>query len=144
LKSLFFRRVLAVLDKTDAKAALFLGIVGHYSLFPLLFTVELTLIKAYLFLAYTSLAVYGLRSLHQDVAFNFLVKLYVFGLGCVFVYENVVHHALRLDERFPFLPLMLTSVYCGFGVFMFWLVYYVRFLFMGSHADTKGSKLKKN
>jgi alpha-1,3-glucosyltransferase len=137
--------VLAVLDKTDAKAAFFLGIVGHYSLFPLLFTVELTLVKTYLFLAYTSLALYGLRSLHQDLSLNLLVKLYVFGLGCVFVYENVVHKVLNLDERFPFLPLMLTSVYCGFGVFMFWLVYYVRFLFMGSHAvEVKGGKLKKN
>jgi alpha-1,3-glucosyltransferase len=133
------------LDQTDAKATIFLGIVGHFSLFPLLFTVELTLIKAFLFLAYTSLGIYGLKALHQEVQLNIFAKLYIFGLVVLFFYENVVHHLLRLDERFPFLPLMLTSTYCGIGVFVFWLVYYVRFLLIGNQtSETKPSKLKKN
>jgi alpha-1,3-glucosyltransferase len=59
---------------------------------------------------------------------NGLESVYLLGLFPLFVFENVIHPLLGLNTRLPFLPLMLTSVYCAVGVLYFWLKYYWHFL----------------
>jgi len=46
---------------------------------------------------------------------------YLVGLLPLELYAGTVHHLLGLDRRLPFLPLMLTSVYCAVGVAYVWL-----------------------
>lgn len=57
-----------------------------------------------------------------------LETLYIYGLICLCVYETGIHSSLGFDKTLPFLPLMLTSVYCSLGVFYFWICYYYYFL----------------
>lgn len=54
--------------------------------------------------------------------------LYATGFIGLFLFENFLQFAFKLDQRFPFLPLLLTSVYCSVGITYFWIKYYIRFL----------------
>ena len=47
--------------------------------------------------------------------------VFVMGLLPVEVYCHALHRLLGLDRSLPFLPLMLTSVYCAIGVSYVWL-----------------------
>lgn len=55
-------------------------------------------------------------------------SLYLYGLIVLCVYDNAIHALWGLDKTLPFLPLMLTSVYCSVGVIYVWLCYYYYFL----------------
>lgn len=59
---------------------------------------------------------------------NYLESWYIYGLIVLCIYENVLHSAWGLNKSLPFLPLMLTSVYCSVGVFYSWVCYYHYFL----------------
>lgn len=104
-----------------AKETLFLSIVGIYSLFPLLHPTSLLLIKSTLFLSYVLLQFVTYRSLF-NIRFNVFERIYCIGFGPLFVYTELVHrHIPMAVTRLPFLPLLLTSVYCAIGVTYFWL-----------------------
>jgi len=47
--------------------------------------------------------------------------VYIAGLLPVEIYCQGLHHLLGFNRRLPFLPLMLTSVYCAVGVNYVWL-----------------------
>ena len=47
---------------------------------------------------------------------HFLENVYLLGLVPLFIYEQVVHRFLNLQTTLPFLPLMMTSVYCALGI----------------------------
>lgn len=55
---------------------------------------------------------------------TFAETVYLIGLIPVFLYQQLGHNLLGLEEKMPFLPLMLISVYCGLGVLYAWLKYY--------------------
>lgn len=119
----------------DAKVFLLLSTVGHYSLFPLLFPTSLITIKVLLLLTHTIYAFQSLYSLCPMIMvkstlplLNYGESLYVLGLLPLFFYDNVIHMALGLNKSLPFLPLMMTSVYCSVGVVYCWIRYYVHFL----------------
>ncbi|CAH1971281.1 unnamed protein product [Acanthoscelides obtectus] len=127
--------ILSIMETVDGKTFLFLSTVGHYSLFPLLFPPYLLLIKVLLLLLYTVYAFHSLYKMYPLAICRFSLPLlnpaesiYLLGLAAVFLYENVVHPALGLQNKFPFLPLMLTSAYCSLGVIYAWATYYVYFL----------------
>uniref|UniRef100_A0A182XH06 Alpha-1,3-glucosyltransferase n=1 Tax=Anopheles quadriannulatus TaxID=34691 RepID=A0A182XH06_ANOQN len=120
--------LLAIANQHDARWAVFLGIVAHYSLFPLLFKPELTLVKICLHALYTAVSVLLLKLIHRATFFRTVEFLYLAGFPVLCVYENIVHDAIGLRERLPFLPLLLTSVYCAVGVLYFWVSYQVSFL----------------
>ncbi|XP_053680560.1 probable dolichyl pyrophosphate Glc1Man9GlcNAc2 alpha-1,3-glucosyltransferase [Anopheles nili] len=120
--------LLAIGDKNDARWTVFLGVVAHYSLFPLLFKPELTLVKLSLHTVYTAVSVLLLKLLHQKAFFRTVEFLYLAGFPVLCAYEHLVHDAIGLGKRLPFLPLLLTSVYCAVGVVYFWLCYQVSFL----------------
>uniref|UniRef100_A0A182XXK7 dolichyl-P-Glc:Glc1Man9GlcNAc2-PP-dolichol alpha-1,3-glucosyltransferase n=1 Tax=Anopheles stephensi TaxID=30069 RepID=A0A182XXK7_ANOST len=120
--------LLAIGNQNDARWTIFLGVVAHYSLFPLLFKPELTVVKISLHAVYTGLSVVLLKLLHRGQFFRTVEFLYLAGFPVLCAYENVVHDAIGLGERLPFLPLLLTSVYCAVGVLYFWVSYQLAFL----------------
>lgn len=126
---------MAVIWKKEAQMFVFLATVGHYSLFPLLFTAFELPIKVLLVLLHSSYAFLNLASLFDIKKcslylplLNKLESVYILGLIPLFLFENVVYPLLGLNNKLPFLPLMLTSVYCAVGVTYFWLKYYWHFL----------------
>lgn len=135
LMSIIPLSILAVTEAGDAKVFLLLSTVGHYSLFPLLFPPSLLAMKVLLLLTYTIYAFQSLSSLCPLLIgkctlplLNYGESLYVLGLIPLFIYDNVIHNGLGLNKSLPFLPLMLTSVYCSVGVIYCWLRYYVYFI----------------
>jgi len=50
---------------------------------------------------------------------------YLYGLVFLEFYCGVIHPFTVLAVKLPFLPLMLTSVYCAVGMIWAWIVFYV-------------------
>lgn len=127
--------VLAVIESGDARIFLLLSTVGHYSLFPLLYPSNLLLIKVLLLTLHSAYAFHSLSKIYPlavcKYSFPMLSvpeSLLVLGLVPLFFYENVIHKLCGFDNRWPFLPLMMTSVYCSIGVIYCWIKYYCYFL----------------
>lgn len=124
----FYCRILSITSGVAAKETLFLSIVGIYSLFPLLHPVNLLFVKLTLYLSYVLLQLVTFRSLF-NIRFNVLERVYCLGFIPLFVYTELVHrHLPWAVDRLPFLPLLLTSVYCALGVFYFWLAVTCKFV----------------
>ncbi|KAL1110090.1 hypothetical protein AAG570_008168, partial [Ranatra chinensis] len=123
----------AVQSRKEAEIFIFLSTVGHYSMLPLIFTpneipIKILVYVIYSFYTYNSLSdLFGVRK--NSCSLSLLSKvetLYILILAFLFMYENVIHKVLQLDVKYPFLPLMLTSVYCSIGLMygtikMYWL-----------------------
>lgn len=120
--------MLATRNINDCKSTIFLGAIGYYSLFPLLFRPELLLVKVSYYLAYMLLSWICLKHIHRTLHLNIVEILYIFGLSSLLVYEHCVQYLIGFDKKLPFLPLLMTSVYCALGVLYFYCQYYVRFL----------------
>ncbi|XP_059060050.1 probable dolichyl pyrophosphate Glc1Man9GlcNAc2 alpha-1,3-glucosyltransferase [Achroia grisella] len=134
---------MSVLGAVDGKLFLIISTVGHYSLFPLLYPKNLLAIKIFMLLTHTAIAFGNIPLLYEIPqkpksrkrrAFmrlpllNHLESLYIYGLLILCFYENILHTTWGLDKTLPFLPLMLTSVYCSIGVLYFFISYYYYFL----------------
>lgn len=132
---------MSVLGGEDAKVFLILSTVGHYSLFPLLYPKELVGMKIFMLLTHMSIAFSYIPPMYESMKsrlvkrrllqlpmLNYLESLYLYGLIFLCFYENVFHVAWGLHKTLPFLPLLLTSVYCALGVFYSWVRYYHYFL----------------
>ncbi|XP_042566802.1 probable dolichyl pyrophosphate Glc1Man9GlcNAc2 alpha-1,3-glucosyltransferase [Cyprinus carpio] len=122
--------LLAVESREDARIFLILSITGHYSLFPLLFTTQELPIKILLLLLFTIFSLTSLKTLFRKggALLNPLEATYLLGLIpleliCEFVYPLTVW-----QKTFPFLPLMLTSVYCALGVTYAFIRLYISLL----------------
>uniref|UniRef100_A0A8C1XG24 Alpha-1,3-glucosyltransferase n=1 Tax=Cyprinus carpio TaxID=7962 RepID=A0A8C1XG24_CYPCA len=122
--------LLAVESREDARIFLILSITGHYSLFPLLFTTQELPIKIFLMLLFTIFSLTSLKTLFRSggALLNPLEATYLLGLIpleliCEFVYPLTVW-----QKTFPFLPLMLTSVYCALGVTYAFIRLYISLL----------------
>lgn len=111
--------------------------VSCYSLFPLLFEAQEYPIKFLLLLLHASLMWIGFSSHFATTArktaeseqkrydktrfvIGWFGKLYLVGLLAVEIYGQLVHPIL-FTERLPFLPLMLISIYCAFGMMYSWI-----------------------
>lgn len=130
-------------SESEAKYTFFLSIVSHFSLFPLLFKPNLALIKISLLLTYILMHFNGIRhlwpSMHRKHILPMHELLYSFGFIALLFYEFILQYVLNFDEKLPFLPLLLTSVYCSIGIMYFWLKYYAEFLF-NENSNTKVRK----
>uniref|UniRef100_A0A8C1MHJ2 Alpha-1,3-glucosyltransferase n=1 Tax=Cyprinus carpio TaxID=7962 RepID=A0A8C1MHJ2_CYPCA len=122
--------LLAVESREDARIFLILSITGHYSLFPLLFTTQELPIKILLLLLFTIFSLTSLKTLFRSggALLNPLEATYLLGLIpleliCEFVYPLTVW-----QKTFPFLPLMLTSIYCALGVTYAFIRLYISLL----------------
>lgn len=125
-----------MLEVGDAKVFALLCTVGHYSLFPLLFSGSLLTIKVLLLILHSMYVFQSLSSMYplQICKYNLPLlntfeSLYIVLLIPLFVYENIIHSALGLSEILPFLPLMMTSVFCSLGIIYCWIKYYLYFVF---------------
>ncbi|XP_077296866.1 ALG6/ALG8 family glucosyltransferase xit [Arctopsyche grandis] len=147
--------LLAALDPYDCRVFLILSTVGHYSLFPLLYSSNLFPVKVTMLSLHTAIAFYQLPSLYackkpaagkskRLPMLNFLETLYIVGLVPLCAYDNIVHNSLNLHKTYPFLPLLMTSVYCAVGVLYCWSRLYGNFMSMTvSDADVKMPKKVK-
>lgn len=134
-------QVLTAHEKSTARASLFLTIFGSYSLLPLLFTPELVLVKLSLFITYSGLNVIAFKSIYDFDVMRFHEKLYSILLIVLPAYEHVVQYPLGFHVKMPFMPLMLTSVYCAIGMSYFWLTFYSEYL-LGRDERPRKEKLK--
>lgn len=115
--------VVAVERLEDARAFLFLSIVSTYSLFPLLFEAQEYPIKVTILVVYALVMWLAFSTLFETNGKPLVTpseKVYLGGLVVVEVYGQCLHPFL-FGSALPFLPLMLTSVYCAVGMVYFWL-----------------------
>ncbi|CAL8265598.1 unnamed protein product [Merluccius merluccius] len=110
--------ILAVESREDAGIFLVLATTGHYSLFPLLFTPAEFPIKVLLMLLFTLYSFTALRKLFsgERSLLHPLEALYLLGLVAVEILCEVVFPLSPWQRTLPFIPLLLTSVYCALGV----------------------------
>eukprot|EP01112_Ceratiomyxa_fruticulosa_P006912 TRINITY_DN1784_c0_g1_i4.p1 TRINITY_DN1784_c0_g1~~TRINITY_DN1784_c0_g1_i4.p1 ORF type:complete len:532 (+),score=67.97 TRINITY_DN1784_c0_g1_i4:132-1727(+) len=122
--------LLAGVNADYARLFFFLSTVGHYSLFPLLFTPLEAPIKICLWGIYTLASYVILKNLHGPAfRLSALEALYLFGLLplCLFVeilYPLVLVKHSPFLARMVFLPLLMNSLYCGVGVLYTFLKMY--------------------
>ncbi|XP_075159185.1 ALG6/ALG8 family glucosyltransferase xit [Haematobia irritans] len=114
---------------TDAKYAFILSAVGYFSLFPLLFHIDLLVIRYALYLAYMGfMYIAFVRFYRQRFDMNSLERIYIGGLVLIPTYEHVIGPVTGLNVKLPFVPLLLYSTYCGVGVLYFFIFYYLHAL----------------
>ncbi|CDW53276.1 Putative dolichyl pyrophosphate Glc1Man9GlcNAc2 a lpha-1,3-glucosyltransferase isoform a [Trichuris trichiura] len=120
--------LLAIEDERYARIFLIASVLGHYSLFPLLFKpMEIfvkysVLILSYAF-SYSALKSSFRRSINKP--FYFLSRFDLMCLAGVVPVEifYVVTSVFPRFSPFPFLPLMATSVYCAIGLCYCFVLY---------------------
>ncbi|KAH8396304.1 hypothetical protein KR222_007690 [Zaprionus bogoriensis] len=119
--------LLAVLDRRDARYAYLLSIAGYFSLFPLLFELDLLVPRYALYGAYVAMMYGQLERLYSKLRSSFhpLEWLYCAGFIGIPVYEHLLSRLLGWHVRLPFMPLLLTSVYSALGVLYFYVRYYL-------------------
>jgi len=123
--------ILAIQSEKSSRPFLLLSIPGNYALFPLLFQPFETPIKVVLFLAYSLFSCLALVKLHGTKVWSFGIPfvnhveaLYIWGLLPLHIYCNAIHSVIGLESKLPFIPLMMTSVYCTFGIIWSWILLY--------------------
>ncbi|XP_028656147.1 probable dolichyl pyrophosphate Glc1Man9GlcNAc2 alpha-1,3-glucosyltransferase [Erpetoichthys calabaricus] len=119
--------LLSVKSHTDAGLFIILSTTGHFSLFPLLFTAPELPLKILLMLLFTIFSVTSLQRLFRKDGklLNTLEATYLTGLIPLEVFCEIIFPLTPLKAAFPFLPLLLTSVYCALGVTYSFIKLYV-------------------
>lgn len=117
--------IVAVNSLEDARHYFMLSIVSCYSLFPLLFEANEYPVKVLLLLLHSILMWFGFSSIRGDLGSRELVigrvgKSYLMGIFAVEIWGQFLHPCL-LGKRLPFLPLMMISLYCAFGIIYSWI-----------------------
>ncbi|XP_015332853.1 probable dolichyl pyrophosphate Glc1Man9GlcNAc2 alpha-1,3-glucosyltransferase isoform X2 [Marmota marmota marmota] len=122
--------LLSVEKAGDASIFLILTTTGHYSLFPLLFTAPELPIKILLMLLFTIYSISSLKILFrkEKPLFNWMETFYLLGLGPLEVCCEFVFPFTSWKLKYPFIPLLLTSVYCAVGITYAWFRLYVSVL----------------
>lgn len=146
--------LLIATDQFEARHIVLLSVITNYSLLPLLFTPELIVIKLSLYLLYISFTLYCCCQLypnHWKHLWPIHERIYIYGFALIFFYEYILQYMLGWSDKYEFLPLLLTSVYCSLGITYFWLTYYIRFLMLrqsggkitATTVNNVGTKKKK-
>lgn len=133
-------QILAAFYNSEVRSTLLLSIFGLYSLTPLLYVSELILIKLSFYALYIAFNIYAFRKLYNFDLMRTLEWLYSLGVIALPLYEHVIQYLLNFDKKFPFLPLMLTSVYCAIGMTYFWITFYFEYLFVNETDNRKKKK----
>lgn len=122
----------------------FLSVVGSYSLFPLLFKLPEAPVRNAILAVYVIFLLVISRSFQGDlkIGISSLEMLYLLGLaGLELVTLSFEHKALAtFASRYPFVPLMLTSIYCALGVTYAW----IRMMIEHVTVTTSGKTSTKN
>ncbi|XP_041808732.1 probable dolichyl pyrophosphate Glc1Man9GlcNAc2 alpha-1,3-glucosyltransferase [Chelmon rostratus] len=122
--------ILAVESREDAGIFLVLTTTGHYSLFPLIFTPAELPIKVLLMLMFVIYSFTALRKLHsgQGSLLHPLESIYLLGLVALAIACEIIFPLSPWQQKLPFLPLLVTSVYCSVGVCYSFLRLYISLL----------------
>ncbi|XP_020488960.2 probable dolichyl pyrophosphate Glc1Man9GlcNAc2 alpha-1,3-glucosyltransferase isoform X2 [Labrus bergylta] len=124
--------ILAVESREDAGIFLILSTTGHYSLFPLIFTPAELPIKVALMLMFVIFSFIALTKLHSNSGVASLLhpleSVYLLGLIPVAIACEVIFPLSSWQQKLPFLPLLVTSVYCSMGVCYSFLRLYISML----------------
>uniref|UniRef100_A0A3Q3E595 Alpha-1,3-glucosyltransferase n=1 Tax=Labrus bergylta TaxID=56723 RepID=A0A3Q3E595_9LABR len=120
--------ILAVESREDAGIFLILSTTGHYSLFPLIFTPAELPIKVALMLMFVIFSFIALTKLHMASLLHPLESVYLLGLIPVAIACEVIFPLSSWQQKLPFLPLLVTSVYCSMGVCYSFLRLYISML----------------
>ncbi|KAL7853883.1 hypothetical protein AOLI_G00207270 [Acnodon oligacanthus] len=109
---------LAVESKEDARTFLILSTTGHFSLFPLLFTAQELPIKILLMLLFTIFSFTSLKKLFSKYGqlVNSVEAAYLLGLVPLELICEFIYPLTSWQHKLPFIPLLLTSIYCALGV----------------------------
>lgn len=134
-------QVLTFHDKFEAGSSLFLSIFGLYSLTPLLFTSELILPKLSLLVLFVAFNLFAFKKLYGGNLLSMPERLYSVGIILLPLYEHLIQYAFNYHVKLPFMPLMITSVYCSIGMSYFWLKFYIEYLF--EKSDVREAKKKR-
>ena len=112
--------LLACINRVDARYFLILATVGHLSLLPLLFTAQELPSKLLLLASYSLLLA---ATLHRHAApVSRLEQLYLLASPLIICCQLVG------SVNLPFLPLLVTSLYCALGVTYSYVRVYVHYL----------------
>lgn len=109
---------LALTSKQDASIFIIMSTIGTYSLFPLLYQEGETLTKMALLLLYFAFSYKALDTLHSLKHSPLLSKFELFYLSLIVIlqaYQILGFQFLTFFQKYSFLPLLLTSVYCAFA-----------------------------
>lgn len=140
IKSLYFS-VLAVTNRDDARIFLILSNTGHTALLPLLYPNNLIPLKILLLLTYMITSFLALSRKFKQRLLYFHEHAYVVCLPLLTLYECIIHK-LIFNDKLPFLPLALTSMYCAIGVSYAWMLYYYLFLQYCDGASNQKRKIE--
>ncbi|KAG1714007.1 putative dolichyl pyrophosphate Glc1Man9GlcNAc2 alpha-1,3-glucosyltransferase [Nymphon striatum] len=111
--------LLALVSKEEATIYLILSTTGHFSLFPLI---------------HTSFGKYQQNILVERSGLSFpllntIETMYIIGFIPVQLFYSFGLLVFGLTEKLPFLPLLIISVYCAFGVTASYLRFYMNYMF---------------
>ncbi|XP_062370038.1 probable dolichyl pyrophosphate Glc1Man9GlcNAc2 alpha-1,3-glucosyltransferase isoform X2 [Cinclus cinclus] len=122
--------LLSIQRAKDAGIYLILATTGHFSLFPLLFTPPELPIKILLMLLFTVYSFSSLKSLfrREKPLLNWLETIYLIQLVPLEIFCEIIFPLTPWKQHFPFIPLLLTSVYCALGITYAWLKLYISVL----------------
>lgn len=122
--------LLSVQRAKDAGIYLILTTTGHFSLFPLLFTPPELPTKILLMLLFTVYSFSSLKSLfrRERPLLNWLETIYLIQLVPLEIFCEFIFPLTPWKWHYPFVPLLLTSVYCALGVTYAWLKLYISVL----------------
>lgn len=128
-------RFMSILWRQEAVIFLLLSTIGHYSVFPLLYQPFELPIKVVVALMYSIYAFSNLPQLYNVKQnrftlslLNVIETLYIVSLVPLFLYEHVFQYVFAMHQKWPFLPLMFTSVHNAVGILYCYLKYYWYFL----------------
>ncbi|KRZ10637.1 putative dolichyl pyrophosphate Glc1Man9GlcNAc2 alpha-1,3-glucosyltransferase [Trichinella zimbabwensis] len=117
--------ILAVRDGRYAKVFFLFSVFGHYSLFPLLFRPFETVLKYCTFLLYTIFTYLTMIHVHESSSrlpfMSLFETAYLMGI-CIVECFRYVAPVFPTLNNLSFLPLMVQSVYCAFGIFYCWFL----------------------
>ncbi|XP_072257500.1 dolichyl pyrophosphate Glc1Man9GlcNAc2 alpha-1,3-glucosyltransferase [Pyxicephalus adspersus] len=118
--------ILAVSNAKDAGIYVILATAGHFSLFPLLFTAQELPIKILLMAMFSVFSVGSLKALFRKNGrlLGCMETLYLLGLVPLELLCEIIYPLTSWQQQLPFVPLMLTSVYCALGVGYSWVRLY--------------------
>ncbi|XP_026861761.2 probable dolichyl pyrophosphate Glc1Man9GlcNAc2 alpha-1,3-glucosyltransferase isoform X1 [Electrophorus electricus] len=128
---------LAVEHREDARTFLILSTTGHFSLFPLLFTAQELPIKILLMLLFTIFSFTSLKKLFRGRLVSSVEATYLLGLIPLAVICELVYPLTPWHHTLPFIPLLLTSIYCALGVTYSFIRLYISLLTVPS-TTSKG------
>merc|ERR1712228_983432 len=111
--------------REDKKLFFLLSTIGHFSLFPLIFTPAEAPIKVLYFVAFTYVCYNVLSANVIPSSSSDEPLLNVAEIAVVHAYVGFGHGLLGLSDSLPFLPLMIVSCYCAVGILYVWIRFYI-------------------